>query len=320
MSDRDEAVKGLPSETEDQTRRETPAGFFHEGPYTGPEDDPESETQSDPNDLIFPEPEDAEPVTILDAPEAADEIAENLLRQAEARFHAGPIPVDRARVNAEAFQFGTDDEERPDDEDDDPDRPRTTAETIASYPVITRDTARRRMDQEAKGYWFLLRNTRHPDTQEPQRIYVRRVTLLDRATIGNLPRQLQERIIAITRAAATNQGDQEKIAKVQQVMRNLGRSEEVADAYMVAAAIEPRVYASLDEADRLGGLWVKEIDINDRHAFVAACDGMTREAVALLTPFLGGTLVELGSRSNGQDVAGSGKPEPSASRPANPGR
>lgn len=250
---------------------------------------PDYEAERDPDVTYLEPPKGTPPPYDAEWRERAD----------RARQNGGPVPIP---VHASGFSWGDDEPGEGEGEEsraeDDPE-----SNPIGSYAVLTPENARKRKQQEEQGYWFLLRGTRHPDTGEPQRIYVRRVSLLDRATIGNLPRQIQARVMAITTAVDRAGGGKDQQAKVQKLLRTLGRSEEIADAYMIAAAQEPRVYSSLAEADTHGGVYVKDIDVNDRFSFVAACDGTSKGAMALLTPFRGGPLVELDPRADVEDVA-----------------
>jgi hypothetical protein len=161
--------------------------------------------------------------------------------------------------------------------DDDPGTKGKKAKRLSSR------TARARAEREEKGWIFTLTRT-VDDDGDPQEAHVRRVTMLDRTMIGALPRSMQTRLIELT---SGRDNTPTKEMTPQQLMRRMGRGEELADAYCVAGFLDPKVYATLEEAETYDGVWVKDIDIADRFAFMNACDAVSEEAMAKLKPFPG---------------------------------
>lgn len=150
--------------------------------------------------------------------------------------------------------------------------------------------AKKIKQREDIGYEFVLLNTLDDDGN-PATARVRRINVLDRAVIGALPKAMGQKVLEaqIERARAQQElrnrvkaGERPDLTKV--ILREMYRNEELADAYVIAGFIDPRVYATEEEADQKGGVWVEAINQADRTAYMAACEGQ-KEAVGLLAPF-----------------------------------
>lgn len=155
---------------------------------------------------------------------------------------------------------------------------------------FTRAKAKEAKAQEDRGFLFTLLNTRDPETHLPMTIRVRRVNMLDSATMGHLPRAIQAKLLELQAERARMQakyaemGPDEKL-DASTILRELHRTKEMANAYMMAGSMEPRVYATEQEADQKGGAWINEIHELDRMTFMGVCDGAWEDAVSVLTPF-----------------------------------
>lgn len=139
--------------------------------------------------------------------------------------------------------------------------------------------ARKRREQE--GYDFILRATTD-EHGNPTVARVRRPDIFDADTLEGLPDAIQTRIFGVieeaekAESAGGPQAMEESVTEL--LKRNYGAFAAMADAYVIAGFIEPRVYPTAAEADANGGLWVKDIERADRIAFYHHCTGMVTEA------------------------------------------
>lgn len=147
---------------------------------------------------------------------------------------------------------------------------------------------RARRQREAAGYDFVLRATTDEDGN-PTVARVRRPDIFDADEIGKLPQHMQHAIFRLIEEAEAQEGKTPGATVEESVVdllaRNYASFATLADAYVIAGFIEPRVYATAAEADTNGGVWVKDIERADRMAFYHHCTGMRTEAAESLTNF-----------------------------------
>lgn len=146
--------------------------------------------------------------------------------------------------------------------------------------------ARKAHEDRTRGWTFTLNHTRDEDGQ-PTEALVRRVNMMDKDMLASLPKAIQQKLfeLQIERARRQQKNEKEQALNVSTVVRELGRTRETANAFVIAGFIEPKVYATEAEAVRNDGVWVEDIDVSDRLIFMAACEGSWEDAVAVLTPF-----------------------------------
>lgn len=150
---------------------------------------------------------------------------------------------------------------------------------------LTSQRAKAYTERKKNGFWFLLQHTRDEDG-EPMEALVHRVNFLDKETLVHLPKAVQTRLININLERIKKRGEMTKdTLTAQAFVREMGRSREMADAYVCAGFIDPKVYPTQAEADLMDGVWVEDIDVADRMIFSAVCEGSWEEAMTVLTPF-----------------------------------
>jgi hypothetical protein len=150
--------------------------------------------------------------------------------------------------------------------------------------LLTPETARAQSQQNERGWVFTLHHTTDADGN-PQQIIVRKVSLADRATLAHLPAVLQNRFLSIVNDQ-TDRAPQERLTK-ERMLDNAESRVELANLYLCAGAINPRVYLTPGEAPRFSGVFVGDINLADRMAFQTACEGSTRDAAQRFRPYRG---------------------------------
>jgi hypothetical protein len=150
---------------------------------------------------------------------------------------------------------------------------------------LTRSRAKAYQDRKRKGFWFTLQHTRDEDN-EPMVALVHRVNFLDKDTLGHLPKAIANKLLSMNVERARRRSEGPPQINEKTLLREMGKSREMSDAYVCAGFVEPRVYMTEAEADLMGGVWVEDIDVADRMVFLAVCEGSWEDALTVLTPFL----------------------------------
>lgn len=131
----------------------------------------------------------------------------------------------------------------------------------------------------------------------PTVVRVRIPDILDADTLDMLPDALRaevfstiEEVEKANTAAMRNvkqggEGEAVTAMSTAELASRFGNLSKMADAYVIAGFIEPRVYATPEEADEHGGAWVKDIEFVDRMAFFTYCTDNERGAASLAKPF-----------------------------------
>jgi hypothetical protein len=154
------------------------------------------------------------------------------------------------------------------------------------FRLLTPSMARSQSQQNERGWIFTLYHTTDPETGQPSEMIVQKVSLADRATLGNLPSVLQKRFVDVVNHQ-NNQPDSEGRITKERVLENAENRVELANLYVCAGAINPRVYMTQDEAQQFGGVWVGDISVTDRISFQQACERSTKEAAGRFRPYRG---------------------------------
>jgi len=151
---------------------------------------------------------------------------------------------------------------------------------------LTRQRAKQYQQVKAQGFIFTLNHTLDEDGK-PMDAVVRRVTFADKEFFHGLPKSIQNQLINLNleRVRRQRETTPETITP-STFMRQLGSTREMANAYCIAGFVDPRVYATEADADRFDGVWVEDIDVNDRMVFLGVCEGSWEDARSVLTPFL----------------------------------
>ena len=107
------------------------------------------------------------------------------------------------------------------------------------------------------------------------------------------------------------------------IAAQFGSIAHVVDAYCLIGFIEPRVYATTEEADAKGGVWVRDIEFTDRMRFFEFCSERERTGAATALPFSHGRPAPaVGAGPVDPALSGVGQSQPSVApdRPADPYR
>lgn len=163
------------------------------------------------------------------------------------------------------------------------------AEAKARIPIqrrtkLTAQRAKSFSERKKKGYWFLLQHTRD-EANQPMEALVQRVNFLDRETLGHLPRAISTKLLNLQIERVKRRGENPPELTPTNLVREMGKGRELADAYVCAGFLDPKVYMDQAQAELMGGVWVEDIDVSDRMVFMSVCEGSYEEALALLTPF-----------------------------------
>jgi len=109
--------------------------------------------------------------------------------------------------------------------------------------------------------------------------------------VGHLPARLQRKVWEMVSenskgaAAVTSDGS----LNPAQALNNLKRAEAVADAYLVAGFIKPRVIFTEADRESPGDVLVEEIEVTDKQAYVLWCEGDEKETEKRVAGFPSGS-------------------------------
>lgn len=145
--------------------------------------------------------------------------------------------------------------------------------------LLTRDKARATIQREERGYLFEL-----PYTGGQAR--VRRIPLAHLATVAGLSSEMQGTVLEVFREVQT--GGTFAVKNWQDLERNQQRQEQLANGLCIAGFLQPRLTESEAEADAANDpnvLWVGEIAIQDRLAYLQTVMNPDSEAAKALAPF-----------------------------------
>lgn len=145
--------------------------------------------------------------------------------------------------------------------------------------LLTRERARETRQRDERGYLFPL-----PYTGGEAR--VRRIPLAKLASVAGLTSEMQGTVLEVFREVQT--GGTFAVKNWQDLERNQQRQEQLANGLCVAGFIQPRLTESEAEADAANDpnvLWVGEIAIQDRLAYLQTVMNPDSEAAKALAPF-----------------------------------
>lgn len=159
---------------------------------------------------------------------------------------------------------------------------------------------------------FELKHTLDEEGQ-PTTALVRKPALLEADEMRQLPDHIQQGIFKLMEATEAFEGDDDTTqteAQVRAAARHYGSIADMADGYVLRGFIEPKVYATEEEADANGGVCLADIDMNDRFAFFDFCSGAREQAAETARPFRGEPVVAVDPRPAGETVSGTAEPQP----------
>ena len=168
----------------------------------------------------------------------------------------------------------------------------------------------RRANRE-RGFVFVLEETLDEDGN-PSSARVRMPSLFDAQTLASLPDELRQEVFKLVEAVEGNPAMAEDRAElsVTEVAKYLGSVAHLVNAYCIAGFIEPRCYATAEEADARGGVWTDDIEFNDRMRFFEFCSARQKGGSAQAKPFPDGQPVSpVGTGPVAPAVSGTGEPE-----------
>lgn len=175
---------------------------------------------------------------------------------------------------------------------------------------LTGSMAKKSKAQRETGFKFTLQYTLDEDGNQTEAI-VRIVSVFDPEMLGAMPKALSAKIIQINQERARRQAAQQGNPQGQEqvntatVLRELGRTKEMATAYCVAGFIDPKVYMTREAAEAQGGVFVDDIAYEDRAIFMAICEqGVGAIGNDVLSPFSGESSVALEGLEVSDPLAG----------------
>ncbi len=145
---------------------------------------------------------------------------------------------------------------------------------------LTPEKARATRAANLEGHVFMLHRT-------GGKALVRRLSLTDRAMVGHLPARLQRKVweMVSENSKGTAALESDGSLNPAQALNNLKRAEAVADAYLVAGFIKPRVIFTEADRESPGDVLVEEIEVTDKQAYVLWCEGDEKEAANRVAGF-----------------------------------
>lgn len=171
--------------------------------------------------------------------------------------------------------------------------------------------ARARRAQRNATFEFPLPNTLDEDGT-PTSALARRPALLEADELRHLPDHMQQSIFKLMEQTEAFEGmdtaGQE--AQVATLARSYGSIADMADGYVLRGFVEPKVYATAEEADAEGGVWLYDIALDDRMAFFDLCTNARERAAQTAAPFRDGSVGAVPARPAGDAIPGAGEPEP----------
>ncbi len=187
------------------------------------------------------------------------------------------------------------------------------------------EALRRRRNKRAEGFPFTLFDTTD-EYGNPTTIRAKLPQIFDAGTLADLPADLRRSIFELVEATEDKEGketDEERDVNkmsTRQLAEEFGSLAQIVDAYCITGFVEPRCYATVEEADNNAGVWVKDIEFTDRMRFFEHCTSKERRAVADVTPFPDGRPVApVGTGSADPTVPGADQPVSGAeAQPATP--
>jgi hypothetical protein len=183
--------------------------------------------------------------------------------------------------------------------------------------------ARRRRQAREAGFEFTLVNTTD-DEGFPSVVRAKLPQIFDAETLASLPSELRQEIFKVVESVEEIEigktPDERQAAldglSTADIVQQFGNIAHVVDAYCIAGFQEPRCYATAEEADEQGGVWVRDIEFADRMAFFEFCSRRERGGASVVKPFPDGPAAPVGAGSAHSPVSGAGLAEHGA--PAGP--
>jgi hypothetical protein len=154
---------------------------------------------------------------------------------------------------------------------------------------LTPQKAREARQRTERGVVFTLERT-------GAKAIVRRIYAADHVAIGQLPAQMQQRVLdglaKLTNAANAMRSDGRVSRDI--ALQNMRGNEEAVNAVCVAAFVKPRLIFAEAERTHPGEVVVTDIDLWDRQQVFLYTQSENEEAAKHAAPFLPGPAVGLG--------------------------
>lgn len=187
----------------------------------------------------------------------------------------------------------------------------------AGYQRPSPETLRARRLKREEGFEFVLHATTD-DQGNPTVVRARRPDLFDADNLASLPDKHQRAVFDLITYTEQQEGkaqtadEREALARmgVGDMARQFGNMTQMADAYVLLGFMEPRVYATAAEADEKGGLWIKDIELADRIAFMNHVDDARGGAAEQVSTFPSGPDGAVDAGPAGTPVSGAGVAQP----------
>lgn len=171
---------------------------------------------------------------------------------------------------------------------------------LRALDLLTAEAAEKAYEREQRGYAFELKFTSPGKSAQ-----VRRMSLPKMASIGALSAEMQA--TATMAFDAARNMDSETMT-FPEIVHATNLQTELHKVICISGFINPPLYATREEARRMGGIWVDWIDERDREAYAdTVMNPDTEEAQAML-PF----------PENGVAGASTGSSVPAAAEPERP--
>lgn len=171
--------------------------------------------------------------------------------------------------------------------------------------------ARKRRQERNATFEFVLENTLDEEGN-PTSALCRKPNIFDAEELLQLPKHIQGEVFQLIEETQKAEGEFQQSGKdpsLSEMAEQYGSLTTMADAACLAGFIDPRLYATEEEADANGGVWVKDIDFQDRMAFFNLITGEQREAAASVAGFHQGPMGDVRAGSTGDPVPAAGQPE-----------
>ena len=175
--------------------------------------------------------------------------------------------------------------------------PRTVQAPARAPRRLDPSVARKRREQREQGFDFVLHATLDEEGN-PSLIRARLPQLFDTETLASLPAEMRREVFLMVEQVEKLDGSQTpggvgaiEGMSMKELADSFGSMTHVVDAYCITGFVEPRCYATPEEADAKGGVWVRDIEFADRLAFFNHCSAQEKGATAQVKPFPDGRSV-----------------------------
>lgn len=159
-------------------------------------------------------------------------------------------------------------------------------------------TLRKRRARREDVFPFTLIHTTDDDGN-PTIVKAKMPNIFDVDGLADLPAHLRGEIVRLIEVVEGMEKEGKPVEEMdtRTAVENFGSIAHMADAYVISGFVEPRVYATPEEADKQGGAWVRDIESADRMAFFHYCTNREGRGVADVKTFRSGSVSHVGDGS-----------------------